>query len=293
MRIYNRLLLAIINRYRSDWDNGHPQLKSEKDSEVDQCAYGMLQLKSKIISGISTNLYNKNVLEIGCGHGGISIYAAMVGAKTVIGIDVSDNALKSAKLLKLKIEDETNSRLSVQFKKMAAEKMLFNEGELDVIIADNVFEHVDNVYNVLKECSYVLKKGGKVVIPSFSTIRSKYGPHIKYGIKIPWVHIFFKERTIVEVMHKLAETDPQMYVFYPGLKNKATTFREVRAYNDLNDISNKRFTSYAKKSGFTVENMYVTRPRWAWLLMKLLPILRRTALEDILSIITTVTLVKK
>jgi len=61
----------------------------------------------------------------------------------------------------------------------------------------------------------------------------------------------------------------------------------------LNYISNKQFIADAVKSEFILERLYVTRPRWAWLLMKFIPVLRRTALDDIFSIGTTATLVKK
>jgi hypothetical protein len=97
----------------------------------------------------------------------------------------------------------------------------------------------------------------------------------------------------VQVIHKIAEKDLLMFIYYPGLKKGATTFQEVRAYNDLNYISNKKFMAHAVQSEFTLERLYVTRHRWAWLLMKLIPILRRTALEDIFSIGTAVILVKK
>jgi ubiquinone/menaquinone biosynthesis C-methylase UbiE len=292
MQITNRFLLAIINSYQSEWSKGHPQLCTNSEQK-DECDYGRLQLRNKTISGIGFDLYDKKVLEIGCGHGGICIYASMVGAKEVIGIDLSDEALSSAEALKSKIEDETNNVLPVQFKKMEAENLKFDEDKLDVIIADNVFEHVDNIPIVMKECGRVLKPGGRIVIPNFPSYRSKFGPHVKYGVKIPWVHIFFTEKTIVEVMHTLAKSDPKMYEFYPGLKNNAKNFKDVRAYNDLNYISNKKFINYAIESGFGIESMFVNRPRWAWLLMKLIPVLRRTALEDILSIGTSAILVKK
>jgi ubiquinone/menaquinone biosynthesis C-methylase UbiE len=292
MRITSRFLLAIINSYQSEWSKGHPQL-SPNSEQKDESDYGRLQLRNKTISGIGFDLYKKKVLEIGCGHGGICIYASMVGAKEVVGIDLSDEALSSAEDLKSKIEKETNYLLPIQFKKMEAESLKFDEDELDVIIADNVFEHVDNILSVLKECGRVLKSGGRIIVPNFPSYRSKFGPHVKYGVKIPWVHIFFTEKTIVEVMHTLAKSDPEMYEFYPGLRNNAKNFREIRAYNDLNYISNKEFINYATESGFRIESMFVTRPRWAWLLMKLVPVLRRTALEDILSIGTSAILVKK
>ena len=232
-------------------------------------------------------------LEIGCGHGGICIFAALVGAKEVVGIDLSDPALETAEKLKAKVQQETGFQLHVSFSKMFAENLEFEDGELDVIIADNVFEHVNNVEVAMNECARVLSRGGKIIVPNFPSFKSKFGPHVKYGIRLPWVHVLFSEKTVVKLMHKLAEKDPQMHHFYPGLKSGATTFQEVRAYKDLNYISNKIFTDAAEKTGFKVESLFVTRPRWAWLLMKAMPFLRKTALEDIFSIGTSAILVKK
>lgn len=293
MSLSSWFLKKIISMYRSEWDNGHPLVHVEGNLERHQYEYGILQFKTKIKTGIGDDIYMKNVLEIGCGQGGICIYAAMVGAQKVTGIDVSDSALFAAKNLKGKIEHETGKTLPLEYKKMFAENLEFKDQEIDIIIADNVFEHVGNLNKVMSECARVLNKHGKVIVPNFPSFRSKYGPHVKYGIKLPWVHIFFSEKTIVKVMHQLALTDPKMYEFYPGLKNGAKTFKEIRAYKDLNYISNKIFIQAAKKSGLHVESMYVTRSKWHWLLMKAFPILRKTVLEDILSLGTSAVLVKK
>jgi ubiquinone/menaquinone biosynthesis C-methylase UbiE len=293
MRIQEIFLLSLIKSYHSEWDKGHPLVKAEVGSKNHEIDYAMLQLKKKIISGLGADVYQKKVLEIGCGQGGICIFAALVGAKEVVGIDLSDSALETAEKLKVKVQEETGFQLNVSFNKMFAENLKFENGELDVIIADNVFEHVKSLEVVMNECSRVLNRGGKIIVPNFPSFRSKFGPHVKYGIRLPWVHILFSEKTVVKVMHMLAEKDPQMHHFYPGLKLGATTFQEVRAYKDLNYISNKIFSDTAEKTGFNVESFFVTRPRWAWLLMKAMPFLRKTALEDILSIGTTAILVKK
>ncbi len=293
MSISTSVLNFLVKNYHSEWDHGHPQVKSDAGSDDHQIDYAMLQLRKKVISGLGADVYQKRVLEIGCGHGGICIFASLVGAKQVVGIDLSDPALETAENLKRKVQEETGFKLDVSFRKMFAENLEFADGELDVIIADNVFEHVNNVDVVMKECSRVLGKGGKIIVPNFPSFKSKFGPHVKYGIRLPWVHVFFSEKTVVKLMHQLAEKDPQMYHFYPGLKSGAKTFQEVRAYKDLNYISNKIFTNAAEKTGFRVESLFVTRPRWAWLLMKAMPFLRKTALEDIFSIGTSAILVKK
>jgi len=293
MSITTSILAFLVKNYHSEWDHGHPQVKAEAGSDEHQIDYAMLQLRKKVISGLGADVYRKKVLEIGCGHGGICIFAALVGATEVIGVDLSDPALETAERLQRQVESETGFSLPVSFKKMFAESLEFEDGELDVIIADNVFEHVASVQEVMNECARILRSGGKVIVPNFPSFKSKFGSHVKYGIRLPWVHVIFSEKTVVKLMHKLAETDPQMVHFYPGLKDNATTFQEVRAYKDLNYISNRKFTDAAAKSGFRVESLFVTRPRWAWLMMKALPFLRKTSFEDILSIGTSAILVKK
>ena len=288
-----RILRYLVSKWKSEWDHGNPEIESDASSEKHEIDYAFNQLKFKTLHGLGINVYSKKILEIGCGHGGICVFAAMNGAKKVTGIDLSDSALKTANNFKEIVELDTGYNLNISFLKMPAEKLEIENESFDLIIADNVFEHVSSISKVLNECNRVLAKGGKIIVPNFPSYLSKFGPHVKYGIKIPWVHIFFKESTIVQVMHEIAEKDPLMYKYYPGLKKGAKTFREVRAYNDLNYISNKKFINYAKQAKFSIESLYVTRPRWAWLFMKLVPILRRTALEDILSIGTAAILVKK
>ena len=293
MKLSQRILLFLIKKWKSDWGHGHPNTTTEAGSENHNIEYAFGQLKFKTMHGLGINVYSKNVLEIGCGHGGICVFAAMNGAKKVTGIDLSGSALSAANKFKGIVESDTGYNLNISFQKMSAEKLKIENEDVDLIIADNVFEHVSDISIVLKECHRVLSSNGKIIVPNFPSYRSKYGPHVKYGVKIPWVHIFFKEETVVQVMHEIAEKDPLMYKYYPGLKKGAKTFREVRAYNDLNYISNRKFMDHAKQTAFSLERLYVTRPRWAWLLIKLIPLFRRTALEDILSIGTSAILVKK
>ena len=49
------------------------------------------------------DVYQKNVLEIGCGHGEICVFSSLVGAKEVVRIDLSDPALETTNILKVNI----------------------------------------------------------------------------------------------------------------------------------------------------------------------------------------------
>jgi len=293
MNISEKILLKVVKKWKSAWDKGHPEITEGAKSDEHEMQYAYFQLFSKIKNGIKVNMYSKKVLEIGCGQGGICLYAALNGAKQVIGIDVSDKALIAANKFKDLVIKEIGRKLNVSFSKMTAESLAFESESIDIIIADNVFEHVADIDIVMKECNRVLSKGGKIVVPNFPSFYSKFGPHVKYGIKIPWVHVFFKERTVINVMHILARNDDKMYEFYPGLKKGAKTYQEIRAYNDFNYISNKIFANSALRSGFYIETMISNRPNWAWLLMKIMPFLRKTKLDDILSVGTSAILVKK
>jgi len=246
MILSQRILFFLINNWKSDWGVGHPGIKSDAGSEKHEIDYAFNQLKFKTLHGLGINVYSKNVLEIGCGQGGICVFAAMNGAKKVTGIDLSDSALSSANNFKKIVESDTGNNLNISFLKMSAEDLSLENESVDIIIADNMFEHVSDVPTVLNECNRVLSSKGKIIVPNFPSYRSKYGPHVKYGVKIPWVHIFFKERTVVQVMHKIAEKDPLMFEYYPGLKKGAKTFKEVRAYNDLLNSIDKCKTLFTK-----------------------------------------------
>jgi ubiquinone/menaquinone biosynthesis C-methylase UbiE len=293
MKLFENILYTLTKLYKSEWDNGHPYVKGDAGTSNHESAYAYFQFSNKIKYGLNIDVFDKKVVEIGCGHGGICVFASLIGAKQVIGVDLSDEALIAANTFKREIEDKVGRQLNTQFLKMTAENLNFEDNSIDVIIADNVFEHVENLLDVLNECNRVLVKGGKVIVPNFPSIKSKFGPHVKYGIKIPWVHILFSEKTIVKVMHRLSKTDEQMFDFYPGLKKNAKTFKEIRRYNDLNYITNKKFTNISISAGFKISEIYVKRPKFGWILMKMLPFLSTTALDDICSIGTSAILVKK
>lgn len=293
MKLFENLLYVLTQNYKSVWDNGHPYVKGEAGSKGHENAYAYFQFSNKIKNGLKIDVFGKKVIEIGCGHGGICVFASLIGAPKVIGIDLSDEALIAARNFKKEIEEKVGHKLNTEFLKMSAEHLDFNDNSMDVIIADNVFEHVDDLMLVLKECNRILAKGGKIVVPNFPSIMSKFGPHVKYGIKIPWVHIFFSETTIVNVMHRLAKKDPQMLDFYPGLTKGAKTFKEIRRYNDLNYLTNKKFKEISINTGFKIEEMYVTRPKFGLVFMKLLPFLKNTIIDDIFSVGTSAILEKK
>ena len=126
-------------------------------------------------------------MEIGCGHGGNCSYYANNGASEVIGIDIDDERLEFAR--KRDIDNVT-------YLKMDATDIDYSDGYFDLIFAPNVFEHFINPDDVLRECNRLLKSNSRLIINPVSSIYSSTGAHLKNGIGLPWVNLFFSEKNI-------------------------------------------------------------------------------------------------
>lgn len=253
----------------------------------------------KVNHGFPFNFFEKRVLEIGCGHGGICIYLALNGAKEVYGIDINSFHLSIAD--KFRKQTEMRLRLTeslpVNFKNMNAAKLEFPDQSFDLVVADNIFEHIMDIEQMMKEVSRILCKEGQLVIPAFNSIYSKYGLHLKHGLKVPWANIFFNEKIICNVMIRLANSNPKLLEYYAGLKNNPKTVRDLREYGDLNGMTYRKFKKLAKDYGFRVKQFSIHPPGNSLLktffrFTHRLPIIKNSLWSDVTSISATSVLEK-
>jgi 2-polyprenyl-6-hydroxyphenyl methylase / 3-demethylubiquinone-9 3-methyltransferase len=106
-------------------------------------------------------LAGRTVLDIGCGGGLMAEAMAARGAK-VTGIDLSEGALKVARL-HLK-----ESGRQVDYRNVSAETLAAEQpGHFDVITCLEMLEHVPDPGSVIRAIASMLKPGGQVV---FSTL---------------------------------------------------------------------------------------------------------------------------
>lgn len=107
------------------------------------------------------SLSGKKVLDVGCGGGILAEAMAGAGA-TVNGIDLSEKALKVAKL------HLYESGKQVDYQLMSAEDYAAqHEGEFDVVTCMEMLEHVPDPASVVAACARLVKPGGWVF---FSTL---------------------------------------------------------------------------------------------------------------------------
>ncbi len=284
MGISDYALYRLAKNWPSPMARLTKELAAEPGTEAYDMAYAQHQFDWKVRNGILREMTGLDVLEIGAGHGGISCYMAAVGAKSVVGLDLNVKHLEFARRFAKIVADRygPNYQLPVTFMEMSADHMTFPDATFDMVLADNVFEHFTEPEAVMKEAYRVLRPGGGMLIPVFSSILSKYGLHLKHGLKMPWANVFFSERTIIRAMRRLADVDPNLYELYPGLSDSPERVRDLRRYKDLNDITYREFKAMTARTGFKLETFSVYSTRLGKLLIRV-PLVRNTKMMDILS----------
>lgn len=100
-------------------------------------------------------LPGKNVLDLGCGFGWFSRFAAGEGAATVLGVDVSEKMLERARR-------ETGDT-GVTYERADLERYAPPAGLFDLAYSSLAFHYVENLAGLFKRLHGALKPGGALV----------------------------------------------------------------------------------------------------------------------------------
>ena len=118
-------------------------------------------LRLDFINQHSNGLFNKKVVDIGCGGGILAESMAKAGAE-VVGLDMASASLEIAKLHGLE------SGINVDYHCVTAESFADSHaGEFDVVTCMEMLEHVPDPASVVRACAKLVKPGGHVF---FSTL---------------------------------------------------------------------------------------------------------------------------
>jgi len=189
---------------------------------------------------------DKVVLDIGCGAGGKTIYYASKGVKKIVGVEILGKYKEEAEnLAKLYGMDD-----KFEFVCADASKTPFEDETFDTIIMNDAMEHVDEPEKVLDECYRILKKNGRLYL-NFPPYNHPYGAHLSDAIGIPWVHVFFSEKTLVETYKELVKDLPDGKDRIEFRISKKPDGTEYFSY--INKMTIKRADKILKNSRFNVE----------------------------------------
>ena len=145
----------------------------------------------------------KKVLDMGCGAGGKSLYYASLGAEHVTGVEIVEHYKAEATALAAELG------LSDRFTFVCASafELPFPDCSFDTIIMNDFFEHVSDPERALKEAIRLITPEGKIFI-NFPPYYHPTGYHMSDAINMPWVHLFFTDRQLIEAYKDLVKGLP-------------------------------------------------------------------------------------
>ena len=124
-------------------------------------------LRQQFIIQHAGDLFDKKIIDVGCGGGILAESLAKLGAK-VTGIDMGTEPLNIAKLHALE------SGVTVDYQKITAEEQAKNHPHtFDMVTCMEMLEHVPDPESIIQACAQMVKPGGLVFFSTLNkTIKS-------------------------------------------------------------------------------------------------------------------------
>ena len=113
-------------------------------------------------------VFNKKIIDVGCGGGILAESLAKLGAD-VSGIDMGEEPLNVAKLHALESQVKVN-----YYKTTAEENAEKFPGHYDVVTCMEMLEHVPDPSSIVKACSQMVKPGGYVFFSTLNKTLKSY-----------------------------------------------------------------------------------------------------------------------
>jgi len=179
----------------------------------------------------SEELRGKSVLDLGCSNGGCFVYwKERYKFGEAKGIDIDPIFEEAGRLF------AQQKGVDIEFLTGYGEALPYEPNSFDLIISFDVFEHVRDVAQVMKECFRVLKPGGKllVIFPQYLQPLESHS----LITKLPCLHWIFSGETFTQATYDIFEErgkDADWYAL------KSPYLEEWERLPTLNGISLHRF----------------------------------------------------
>jgi SAM-dependent methyltransferase len=221
-------------------------------SEAEHRAYFQDQLQSNLEFwrrfGRRPDLQGKIVLDLGCGHGALSIDAAGDGA-TVLGIDLDADRVEFARRNVAAHYPELRNRIEFGVIDLVTASAPTLTEHFDIVLSKDTFEHVEDVEAMLSMIYRLLMPTGELWAGFSPLYWSPLGDHGRTGVRLPWTDFRL----------------PWAHAFMP----QALVLKSASRYNQkpverlhdlgLNGMTSTEFFTYAERAGFHIESVLFNR----------------------------------
>ena len=128
----------------------------EKYAQMDRSRLGLKGAGEwRTLEKLLPDFAGRDVLDLGCGYGWHCAYAAEHGAKSVLGVDISEKMLKAAR--------EKHTAPVIEYRHAAMEDVDFADGAFDVILSSLAFHYVADFEALARNIARWLRTGGDFV----------------------------------------------------------------------------------------------------------------------------------
>ena len=119
------------------------------------------------------NVKEKKILDLGCGYGENDKYCRDLGAKEILGIEISEHMIK--------IAEKNNADENIKYKVMAMEDISKIKEKFDIVISSLAFHYVKDYEKLIKDIYNLLNDNGILIFSIDHPLRiaSKFEPWMK------------------------------------------------------------------------------------------------------------------
>lgn len=155
----------------------------------DLCSQVLVEVSDEIerlLGGVAGERREPTLLDVGCWDGGLSRRCgAALGAQQILGVEVYEGPAAEAE----------ESGMEVARIDLEAERLPWPDASVDVVVCNQVLEHLKNVWLPMTEMHRVLRPGGHAVlsVPNLASLHNRvllamgrqptsirvFGPHVR------------------------------------------------------------------------------------------------------------------
>ena len=196
-----------------------------------------LDLEAEFGQDLRQAVKGKTVLDYGCGYGQGVIALAGMDVEQAVGLDIRDTVLEDARRL---AADERVGDRCLFLNGHDRRALIAWTGRVDVVLSRDAFEHYPDPAAVLCQMWNLLAPGGSVFVSFGPPWWHPYGCHMMFMGAPPWAHLWFTEKTIMDLRRRYRS-------------DGATRFEEVEG--GLNRMTIARFEELVRRSRFLVRDL--------------------------------------
>ena len=192
------------------------------------------------IYSLAPDLHGKDVIDLGCGYAEHCAHFKKMGAKEVVGVDISEKMLEVAK----------RENPGIKFVRADISDLSFVHKKYDVVFSSLTLHYIKDFNSLAKQVFAILKKGGEFIFSQehpFSTapidgpkwIKNEKGETVAYNLsdyalsgkrKVNWLveDVIMYHRTFSEVINALIDAGFKVERVLEPLPSKAAIKKEPK-----------------------------------------------------------------